>query len=87
MWSTNVQLGCLFMWVLWGAAVVAIGAGWWRDTPYLGHVGIVAAAGAGTLTIIKDNQRTRRMIRRQLDAGQQRGDGGRRHLVRIEDYV
>lgn len=63
MWDIEISFGTLTLTGAWMAAVALIGAGWWLGEPALGQLGIVSAAVGATLTVIRDNQRTRRVVR------------------------
>lgn len=65
MWESGVSVGCIVMYGLWAGAIVAVAAGWGLGVWEIGQAGIVFAALAAALTVIRDNQRTRRMLRRK----------------------
>lgn len=73
MWSQQISVGCMCMWTAWGIAFMLIGAGWSMSIPALGQTGLASSAAAAALTVMRDNQRTRRMIhaneRRRVDGG------------------
>lgn len=64
MWEQGISVGCALMYGLWGAAFVLIGTGGWFDESTLGQVGLALSALAAALTVMRDNQRTRRMLAR-----------------------
>lgn len=47
----------------WAGTVSLILAGWVLDSDHLGLLGLAGSALAAALTIIRDNVRTRRMVR------------------------
>lgn len=84
MWSRSMSVGCVLSVAAWVAAFALIAAGWATDTVYVAHLGLATAGVAVALTIIRDNQRTRR----QIYATHKRGGGGGGNLlnfVRLED--
>lgn len=66
MWESgfSISVGCLLMYVLWSAAIGFIGIGWLMHDAELQNVGLGLSALAAALTVMRDNQRTRRMLRR-----------------------
>lgn len=65
MWEPGVSPGGIIITVGWVAAPALIVIGRIFNEPVLGQLGIVVVAGAATLSIIRDNQRTRRMLGRR----------------------
>ena len=63
MWESGVSIGCLLMYAVWGAAFGLIAAGWIVGLE-LQNLGLALSALAAALTVMRDNQRTRRMLRR-----------------------
>lgn len=64
LWESVVSFGSVVMAALWALALMLIGIGWWIESPALGQFGIWFVAVASVLTVIRDNQRTRRMLAR-----------------------
>jgi hypothetical protein len=66
MWESgfSVSVGCLLMYVLWSAVIGFIGIGWLAHDAEVQNIGLGLAALAASLTVMRDNQRTRRMLRR-----------------------
>ena len=64
MWESGVSVGCLVMWSLWIGAFGLIAAGWIGGQE-LQNLGLALSALAAALTVMRDNQRTRRMLRRE----------------------
>jgi hypothetical protein len=62
-WDSGVSFGCLTTWLMWALAfgLIALSLAGMHDNVALLGLGISAAAAS--LTIIRDNQRTRRMVR------------------------
>ena len=68
MWESSVSAGCLVMYVVWTAAFGLIVAGWLLGSLELQNLGLALSALAAALTVMRDNQRTRRMLRRPGEA-------------------
>lgn len=66
MWESgfSISVGCLLMYGLWSAVVGLIGMGWLTHDAEVQNVGLGLAALAAAFTVMRDNQRTRRMLRR-----------------------
>lgn len=64
MWESGVSVGCILMLGLWAVAFGMIGCSWALDMDGLGKIGLALSALAAALTVMRDNQRTRRMLRR-----------------------
>jgi len=64
MWEPEVSSGGIMIAVTWTLAPTLIIVGWAIDVEALGQLGIVVSAAAASLTVIRDNQRTRRMLQR-----------------------
>lgn len=62
-WDSGVSFGCLTTWLLWGFAFALIAATFLGTHPSIGLLGLGLSAAAASLTIVRDNQRTRRMMR------------------------
>jgi hypothetical protein len=54
----------MLMYGLWVATVGLLGVGWVAHLVEMQNVGLGLAAAAAALTVMRDNQRTRRMLRR-----------------------
>jgi hypothetical protein len=65
MWESgfSISVGCMVMYGLWVAVVALIGVGWLAHDAGLQNVGLGLSALAAALTVMRDNQRTRRMLR------------------------
>lgn len=69
MWEpVEVAPGGILIAVGWIAAPTLVIASWVADVSALGQMGIVIAAAAATLTVIRDNQRTRRLLAKPVAA-------------------
>lgn len=66
MWESRVSLstGCALMIGAWVLTFGFIGVGWSLNVIGLQAVGLALSALAAALTIMRDNQRTRRMLAR-----------------------
>lgn len=66
MWESgfSVSVGCVLMYGAWVAVVSLLGVGWLTQDPTVQNIGLGLSALAATLTVMRDNQRTRRMLRR-----------------------
>lgn len=62
LWQPRISPGCVFMYVLWLAGIAMITLAWILDHSALGQSGVIAAIGAGSLTVLRDGMRTRRQI-------------------------
>lgn len=85
MWNKSVSVGCVTMCAAWLAAFVLIAVGWATENVYVAHMGLGISALAASLTIVRDNQRTRAQIRA---AGRPDGGSGGtvRQFVRPDRY-
>jgi hypothetical protein len=63
-WESGVSVGAMVMYGLWGVAFSLVGAGWMLEAAAVGQYGIVSSALAAAMTVMRDNQRTRRMLAR-----------------------
>lgn len=63
-WESGVSMAAVVMVTLWVGAFGIIATGWTLHMSSLGQMGLAISALAACLTIIRDNQRTRRMLRR-----------------------
>lgn len=65
MWDpVEVSPASIVIGMSWVTAPALIFAAWITDINELGQLGIVVSAAAATLTVLRDNQRTRRMLKR-----------------------
>lgn len=64
MWEAQISAGCVAIYSLWIAGMGAILAGGLLGFTTLGQIGLASVGGAISLAIIRDNQRTRRMLAR-----------------------
>lgn len=64
MWETKVTAGCVAMCLLGFAGFVLIGLGAWLGVPAIGQGGMLVGCSSLALAVIRDNQRTRRMLGR-----------------------
>lgn len=62
-WDSGVSFGCLTAWLLWGLSFGLIGLSMAGADDGIGQLGLGVSAGAASLTIVRDNQRTRRVMR------------------------
>lgn len=62
-WDSGVSFGCLTAWLLWGLAFALIGFSLMGADDDIGQLGLGVSAAAASVTICRDNQRTRRVIR------------------------
>jgi hypothetical protein len=62
----------LLIYVGWATSLALVLVGWGFDIPGLRALGIWVCAVAGVLSIIRDNQHTRRMLNRAQAAAQKR---------------
>jgi hypothetical protein len=65
MWEQglSVSWGMVLMWFSWTSAWVGIVAGWYFDEETLGQAGLMCSALAAAVTVMRDNAKTRRVIR------------------------
>jgi hypothetical protein len=61
-------MGCVALVCAWIVTFGLIGAGWAIDSPGLMSCGLAMSALGAALMILRDNQRTRRLILRRNDA-------------------
>lgn len=61
-WRTTLSVGSVLIGIAWLASVGLIVMAWVLDVVHLGHLGIVSAAMAATLTLAREHQRTRRQV-------------------------
>lgn len=66
MWESgfSISVGCMVMYLSWAAVVGLLVGGWVLGSPEAQNIGLGLAALAASLTVMRDNQRTRRMLRR-----------------------
>jgi hypothetical protein len=66
MWESgfSVSIGCALMYGLWAAAIGMLAVGWILYVVEIQNVGLGLSALAAALTVMRDNQRTRRMLAR-----------------------
>lgn len=68
MWETDLSVtvskGFLLMVATWAAAVGLVVLAWLLHEGLIGHLGLIVGGMAASLTVMRDNQRTRRMLRR-----------------------
>lgn len=70
MWESEMpSWGCTLMYALWAVTFVFILVGWAVDEVFLGMLGCASSAGAASLTVMKDNQATRRATRNAFELG------------------
>lgn len=62
-WDSGVSFGCLATWLLWGLAFGLIAFGMASTAGSLGQLGLGFSAAAAALTVVRDNQQTRRLMR------------------------
>lgn len=63
-WESNISPGCVCMYAFLVAGVTMVLAGWVFDEAPLGQLGVISAGFGIGLMILRDNQRTRRMLGR-----------------------
>lgn len=65
MWECGLNLswGSALMWVAWAGAVTLVASGFRLDDANLGQAGLVCSALAASMTVIRDNAKTRRVVR------------------------
>ena len=66
-WDSAVSYGALTTWLMWTLAFALIGANVLGLHPSIGMAGLGLAVAAAALTIVRDNQRTRRMVRAAMN--------------------
>ena len=64
MWDANISAGCVAMYLLSVVGVVLIAVGGLAGVPSLGQLGVALVGFAVGLMVLRDNQRTRRMLAR-----------------------
>lgn len=64
MWETKITAGCVAMGALWIVGVLMIIGGGVYDVAAAGQLGLALICGGLALALIRDNQRTRRMLQR-----------------------
>lgn len=62
-WESGVSWGCAVAFGSWGIALALVAVGWFMDEPSAGQVGIWFCGVAASLTIIRDNRKTRHAVR------------------------
>jgi hypothetical protein len=62
-WDSEVSFGCLTTWLMWALAFGLIAFSLSGHDAAIGQLGLGLSAAAAAMTIIRDNQRTRRMVR------------------------
>lgn len=64
LWETNISAGCVVIYVFLVSGFTLIMVGGFVDVNAIGQLGLGLVCSGLTLVIVRDNQRTRRMLRR-----------------------
>lgn len=65
MWEQGLSLtwGTFVGWVAWLVAAALVALGWLTDEPSMGQTGILFCGIAASMTVIRDNVKTRSVVR------------------------
>lgn len=63
MWQVIYRIGDVLMYAAWIAAVVLLPVGVLFNNGHAEHAAVIAAIAAGTLTVVRDGNKTRRLMR------------------------
>lgn len=61
--TIDITFGTLLLVLACTASPALIAAGWWLEHDGLGLLGVVAALAGGALAVMRDNAKTRRVVR------------------------
>lgn len=75
MWRCTISVGSVLIGIAWTAAFTLVGVGWLTGVVYISHLGVVMGAMAGTLTLVREHQQTRRHIYAVFLASREPTDG------------
>lgn len=77
MMNNDIALRTIVIYGMWTASGALITTGWLTSTPSIGQYGLMATAIGATMTVVRDNGRTRRIVRRRTnERTAQRSDPG-----------